>query len=88
MISYIVAGIIGIIVAYSFWYTYKAIKGAHKMYEMADVLEISIKAGASLDTVYPEFLKLHGMAFEKHTFGRIRELAKMIEVKYDIKVLK
>ncbi len=72
----------------SVWGVTKFTKQAWSMYEDADKLEEEIKRGESIEIIYPKFLTIHKKAFEQHTFGRVRELAKMIEIKYNIEVIK
>jgi hypothetical protein len=78
--------IIIFVLVWGIWRMTKSIKQAWAMYEDADKLEEEIKKGEPFETIYPKFLNIHKMAFEKNTFSRVRELAKMIEVKYDVKV--
>jgi hypothetical protein len=70
------------------WITVKNINQATIIYKEADELEEEIKKGQPLDVIYPKFLTIHKKGFDINTNGRIRELAKMIEIKYGVDVIK
>ena len=64
------------------------IKSADKFYEKAREVEEMIKRGDDKKTVFDALVKLEEKSFHRNTSARIRELAKMFEIKYGVDILK
>jgi hypothetical protein len=87
MIIPIIAGII-ILLILVFSSLYYLGNVANDFFRQADELEKDIREGKDKNDVIKRLYELKEKSFHRHTGTRIRELAIMIEIKYDIKILK
>jgi len=51
------------------------------------IVKKEIKSNHDFDIQYEKFLELYKFSWHKHTGQKIRELAKMMEVKYNVKII-
>lgn len=58
-----------------------------EFYSFADEVELMIREGKSVEDVKTKLFELHKKSFHRTTSNRVRELAKMIEIKYDVVLL-
>ena len=86
MTGIVIAVIIGIFIlgVVSMW---KIGKQAQSFYEEADVLENEIKTQNEFEIQYDKMIKLNDKAFHRNLSNRVRELGKMLEVKYNKSIL-
>lgn len=63
-------------------------KSANKFFRRADEIEEWIRLNESKEKVIEALFMLKEESFHKHTGNRLNELAKMAEIKYNIKLLK
>lgn len=61
---------------------------AQKFFELANELEEDIKKEDNYEHHLIELMKLSEKSFHRNTGNRVRELAKMMEVKYNVELLK
>lgn len=66
----------------------KSRKRVVAFYEKCNNLEKKIKDGEDVSTVVDEIFELNKEVFHYRLGARIRELSKMAEVKYGVKILK
>ena len=71
-----------------FCFLYKTRLKVIEFYEKANEIEKRIKDGNDLDTIIDDIIKLNEKSFHQRLSARIRELSKMVEIKYDVKILK
>lgn len=62
-------------------------KSATNFFTLADELEKEIKEDDNFESQLVSLMRLQEKSFHRATGTRIRELAKMIEVKYKVKIL-
>jgi len=72
---------------FALWLVGRGAKEVSAFYAQADEIEAMIKNGEDFAIVMEKLLRLSDKSFHRSTGGRIRELAKMMEVKYDKKIL-
>jgi len=63
-------------------------KSSEKVYRFADEIEKMIRNNEDKDEVVKKLFELEKMSFHSSMSDRVRELGKMAEIKYDIKILK
>lgn len=80
--------IIIIPVSLSFIGMYFLAKSANKFFRTADEIEGWIKSGEPKEKVIEALFTLRKDSFHRQTGSRLNELAKMAEIKYNIKLLK
>lgn len=83
----IIAGFLGVM-SFAFWGMYWLMKQADKFFKEANSIEEKIKAGEPKDVVLPLLYALAKKSFHRTTGERLTQLAKMSEVKYNVKILK
>lgn len=81
-----VCSVLGLL--FALWLTGRGAKQVSAFYAQADEIETMIKNGDDFAIVMEKLLNLSDKSFHRSTGGRIRELAKTMEVKYDTKILK
>jgi hypothetical protein len=64
------------------------VKSGEKVYRFADDIEKMIRDNEDKDEVVKKLFELDKMAFHSTMSSRVRELGKMAEIKYDIKIIK
>lgn len=69
------------------WISIRGRKQSQKFYGHANKIEAMILTGESFDIVMAEMIVLKNESYCQYTGNRIRELAKMIHVKYGIQIL-
>jgi predicted glycosyl hydrolase (DUF1957 family) len=67
---------------------YRVSKTADNFHRLADTLEEDIKTKDDSTTQLRKLYELHQKSFHRVTGSRVRELAKMMEIKYDMEILK
>lgn len=63
-------------------------KSGRIFFDLANELEDDIRKNHDYDGQRIKLIELHNKSFHKDTGARLRELAKMMEIKYDIRILK
>jgi flagellin-specific chaperone FliS len=67
---------------------YQVTKSADIFHRLADTLEEDIRTKDDSTTQLGKLYDLHQKSFHRNTGSRVRELAKMMEIKYDMEILK
>lgn len=74
-----------ILISIGFYWLFKQ---ADKFFREAERIEELIKNGENAEEAFAALLKLNKDSFHRQTASRIRELGKMIEVKYNIEIFR
>lgn len=68
--------------------TISLIRAVNKFYKLADELEVKIKTNYEFEQQMSDLITLSKKSMHKTTGSRVRELAKMMEIKYNTEILK